>query len=166
MLSTAEAHNHRLVITRFQWMGEKMSHAISGFVFLPNKMTKTVVGRQWMNNARLLSRPSYGCAISMECGTSDSFLATRLDAVSHISHCKLGRAAQELIYVSRHMKWTKSGVSLLGKNFTSWKTFIRCVCLKVLRCLLWKLQHKWVIILFAVSGWGQLTLEPLVQYRF
>lgn len=28
------------------------------------------------------------------------------------------------------MKWTKSGVSLLGENFTSWKSFISCICLK------------------------------------
>lgn len=42
-------------------------------------MTETAIGRQRMNNARWPSRPPYGCAISMECATFESFLATWLD---------------------------------------------------------------------------------------
>lgn len=140
--------------------------------FFSIKMTKTAIGRQWMNNARLPSRPSHGCAINMECGAFESFLARCLSVFSLIPLCKLGHTAQELIYFSRHMKWSKSGVSLLGKNFTSWKTFIICICLKGSAVSSGSCSTNGSSFSLLLVGWDfvscpvQLTLEPLVQYTF
>lgn len=64
------------------------------------------------------------------------------------------------------MKWTKSGVSLLGGNFTSWRSFISCICFKGFRWLLWKLQHKWDLgSLFALTGPGSRLLSGLMPVQ-
>lgn len=101
-------------------MGEKMSHAVSYFLlflfFFSNKMTKTAIGRQWMNNTRLLSRPSFDCAINMERGAFESLLAAWLEVARPGCPCRLIHAAQGLVPFRRHRKRTKSGVSFLGKN--------------------------------------------------
>lgn len=57
-------------------MKKKKNESCNFSFFFFSLMPKTAVGRQRMNNAGVPSRPSYGCAINMECGTSESFRAT------------------------------------------------------------------------------------------
>lgn len=122
-------------------------------------MTKTAIGRQRMNNATLLSRPSYGCAISMECGTFESLLAPCLAVFNHISHCKLGR---ELIYFSRQNEMEQIGCLITGGKLYILEEFHQLYLFKGLRWLLWKLQHKWDLgSLFALTGPGPRLLSGL-----
>lgn len=122
-------------------------------------MTKTAIGRQRMNNARLLSRPSFGCAISMECGTFESLLALCLGVFNHISHCKLCR---ELIYFSRQNEMDQIGCLITGGKLAILEECHQLYLFKGLRWLLWKLQHKWDIgSLFALTGPGPRLLSGL-----
>lgn len=160
-------------------MGEKMSHAVSYFLFFfPNKMTKTAIGRQWMNNARVPSRPSYGCAINVECGTFESFLAAWLAVVSHVSHCKLGHTAQKLMknrpnQVSHYWGNTlhpgrlSSAVFVACKAATRTFTWIQdSFCSACLRSRSSAWSDIWISTLFhavAVCLWQTQSVRPLIS---